>query len=278
MEKLIVKFNKSFLRLKYSSSIENNPHFLLSYLQNLESCNDIYLEIAEMEEIQEFCSFQVKTVSFLFDFQANITDSGWDYNEDFFKRHIKKVLSDQDLNSDHRIHNYDLYNNNSSHFYSIDSKEYRTLLKIYDLEPIDIKSFLLTKKIKTIEIIKDLIGRALIIPYISVKNAGFRDSIYFIIPNIKKKDLIKLKRIFSFFNYGFIYEIEGAYKISGQEGVNRFDEGLFIKIKLHKCIISNFVQHIDLLFEDLNINDYLLLINLIDGTQKIKKMKTTTQK
>lgn len=275
LENLKVKLSKSFLKFKFSSSIENNPHILLSYIQNLESYNDIYLEMAEMGDIQEFCSFQVKKVNFLFDFQTNITASGWDYNEDFFNRHIKEVLSNQELKPDHLINNYDLYNNNNSHFYSTDSQEYKDLLKIYDWEPIDIKSYLLTKKIKTIKIIKDLIGKRLIVPYISVKNVGFRDSIYFIVPNIKRKDLIKLKRIFSFFNYGFIYEIEGVYKISGQDGVNRFDEGLFIKLKLPKCIISRLLQLIDLLFEDLNIHNYVILINLINGSHILKKMKIT---
>jgi len=275
LEELRTKFGKSILKLKYSSSIENNPNFLLSYIQDLESYNDNYLEIAEMGDIQEFCYFQVKKVSFLFDFHTNITDNGWDYNEDFFNLHIKDVLSNQELKPYYLIKDYNLHNNNNSHFYKINSKEYQDLMKIYNWESIDIKSYLLTKKIKTIEIIKDLVGKGLILPYISIKNVGFRDSIYFIIPNIKKKDLIILKGIFSFFNYGFIYEIEGAYKILEQDRINQFNEGLFIKLKLPECKISGFVQLIDLLFEDLDIHNYVILVNLINGSHKIKKVKTT---
>ena len=277
LKKLKLILGNSFQKLRFSSSIEKTPSFLLSYVQKLESSDNIHSKIIEMDGIQDFCYFRVKRVCFLFDFQSNLTDEGWDYNKDYFHIHINKVLSNQILKSNNLIKDYHLYDENSSIYYDVISPEYLNLLKIYNWNPVDIKSFLLTKKTKTIQIIRDLISKDLIIPYISVKNVGFRDTLYFIIPNIKKQNILNLKRIFNFFNYGFIFEIEGDYKISGQDKINHFKDGLFIKLKLPNCQIGDFIQLIDLLFEDLNIRDYVILNNPINGSQLMKKMKTTTQ-
>ena len=96
--------------------------------------------------------------------------------------------------------------------------------------------------------------------------------IYIILPNVKLELNKTLLKIFSFFNYGFIYEIEGEYFIDGFPKQLKFENGLMIKLYLPKCELHEFMRIFDLLFDYLEIKDYLVLNDLVDGAELLKSI------
>ena len=79
-----------------------------------------------------------------------------------------------------------------------------------------------------------------------------------------------IKEIFSFFNVGFIYEMEGEYYIHGFEDVIKFENGVMIKLYFPDCQIDEFEKLFDLLFEYMEIDYYLILHDLIEGKNLLK--------
>ena len=149
---------------------------------------------------------------------------------------------------------------------------FKSLSNIYSWRSIAIKSFLRTKKATTVNHIINLLEKGLIFPYLSLKNLDLHDKVYIIIPNLKSELNNTLVKIFSFFNYAFIYETEGEYFIYGFEQEKKYQNGLMIKIYFPKCEISEFMRLFDLLFEYLEIKDYLILNDLVDGKNLIKSI------
>ena len=98
-----------------------------------------------------------------------------------------------------------------------------------------------------------------------MKNLGLYEKIYIIIPNTNKENIDKLVKIFNFFNFGFIYEIEGSYFIKGMEEEIGFNNGLFIKLYFPDIDLSSFFRLFDLLFQFLKIKKYLILNDMSDG-------------
>ncbi|MFX0104040.1 MAG: hypothetical protein ACFE75_00940, partial [Candidatus Hodarchaeota archaeon] len=120
--------------------------------------------------------------------------------------------------------------------------------------------------------ISDVLNRNLIFPYISLKNLDFQDKIYIILPNIKKELNKTIITIFNFFNYGFIYEIEGEFFIYESIDQIKFENGLMIKLYLPQCELDEFLKLFDLLFEYLEINNYIILTDLADGKNLLNRI------
>ena len=95
------------------------------------------------------------------------------------------------------------------------SKEFEELNKFYTYKTINIKSFLGRDSHHLIEPFHNLFSQKLIFPYIELKNLGFREKLYLFIPEISKLKQNLLVKIFSFFNYVFLYEIESEFYIKG---------------------------------------------------------------
>ena len=112
----------------------------------------------------------------------------------------------------------------------------------------------------------------LIFPYLNLKNLDLQEKIYIIIPSLKQELIGTIVKIFSFFNLAFIYEIKGEYFIHGFENEDKFQNGLMIKLYFPKCEISEFFQVFDLLFEYLEIENYIILNDLVDGKNLLKSI------
>ena len=159
---------------------------------------------------------------------------------------------------------------NKSNQFEPNTPEFKGLTQIYNWQSIDLKSYLGTKKYSIINNIVNLLKKKLIFPYLSLKNLDFQDKVVIILPNVKKELNETILKIFSFFNYGFIYEIEGEYYIRGFHNEIKFENGLMIKLYLPICKHHEFVQLFDLLFEYLGIRDYLIITDLSKGTNLLK--------
>jgi hypothetical protein len=157
-------------------------------------------------------------------------------------------------------------------YFDPDSPEYKSLIQIYNWKSIDIKSYLGTKNLSTRNHINSLLKKDLIFPYLSLKNLDLFDKASIIIPNLKQELNETIVKIFSFFNLAFIYEIKGEYFIHGFDQEVKYQNGLMIKLYFPKCEISEFLRVFDLLFEYLEIENYIILNDLVDGKNLLKSI------
>ena len=127
-----------------------------------------------------------------------------------------------------------------------------------------------SKNYTLIEKILKLIEDDIIYSYIKLKNLDFQEKLYIILPNVKKEFINIIIKIFNFFNYGFIYEIEGEFFIYGYPEEKKFENGLMIKLYLPLCELSDFQRVFDTLFQFLKIDKYLILNDMINGKNLIK--------
>jgi len=179
------------------------------------------------------------------------------------------------FNPDYRIQipdlkEFNIGDLNISNYLGLNSSEFKSLSQIYNWKPLDIKSYLTKRYFKINSSITELLKKGLISPYISLKNLDIVEDVTIILPNIKKELNETILKVFSFFNIGFIYEMEGEYYIHGFDEVVKFENGLMIKLYFPDCQFDEFDKLFDLLFEYMEIDYYLILHDLIDGKNLIK--------
>jgi hypothetical protein len=164
------------------------------------------------------------------------------------------------------------FEKNTTVIYGPNTPEYEALTQLYNWQSIDIKTYLGTRKYSTINKIIDLLKKDLIFPYLTLKNLGLHNQVYIILPKVSIAHNKILLKIFSFFNYGFIYEIEGEYFIYGFLKEVKYENGLMIELYLPQCELHEFIRIFDLLFEYLEIKDYMILNDLVDGSELLKSI------
>ena len=267
--------HNAFQSIKYPAQIDTSSPIFTSFLwpyrnPNVKSLN--WLRESK-KVIREYCLFFVKKIYFLFQFTTNIKPEEWDMNADKFKIHLQNVLFDPSYDTDiSKIKSVNIGELAISDYFSPESKEYEELTKIYNWKTLDIKSCLWrTNKSSTII---SLLEKNLIYPYLTLKNLGFLEEIYIILPKVKKENMNKLVKIFSFFNYGFIYEIEGEFFIKGfpENDPVKFENGLMIKLYLPECLVFEFERYFNSLFEYLKIKHHVFLENLIEGKELLNSI------
>jgi hypothetical protein len=89
---------------------------------------------------------------------------------------------------------------------------------------------------------------------------------------MKKEHIETILKIFSFFNIGYIYEIEGEYYIQGFTEEHKFENGMMIKLYLPDCQLDEFEILFDSIFEYLEIEHYVILNDLVDGKYLLKSI------
>ncbi len=265
----------TFQKINYPTSIDNSNSLFINYIMPYDSPQLSYIHwLARSKNIiREYCGFFIKKVYNIIQFDNNLTLEGWNYDKDRFKMHMQTIL----FNPKYQIENlfikeYEVGNKSISSYFGPESPEFESLSQIYNRQSIDIKSYLITKKVLTISHITSLLRKNLIFPYLSLKNLDLHNKVYIIVPNLKKEMIKSLVKVFSFFNLVHISEITGEYFIYGFDQEKRFPTGLMIKIYFPKCEISEFERLFDLLFEYLEVKDYLILNDLVDGNELIKSI------
>ncbi len=266
-------FNNTFQKIRYPAFIDNVQSLFVKMIFPHRNPNMAYINWLTKAKkiISEYCIFYVKKFYILFRFDKNLDPIGWDLDANSFKAYMQKVLFDPSFNrlipkvSEHNIGDLSI-----SNYYGPDSDFYQKLTDIYSTKPIDLKTFLGGLKRHVIEKIKDLLKNKLIYPYIKLKNLDFQDKIYIILPSVKKDQIETIVKVFSFFNYGFIYETEGEYFIKGFDDVIKFENGLMIKLYFPLAELSYFQKVFNQLFQFLGIDKYLILNDMIDGRNLIR--------
>ncbi len=271
-------FLNTFQQIKVPLSIDNPIPFLIKYIMPYNTPNDKYLHwlVKSKKIIQEYSLFSVKKIYILLHFDYNLTENGWEYDADKFKSHLENILFKPGYDAQiPKVSEYNISKQLTSPYYDPESEEYEALTQIYNRKSLNIKTHLGTRNYKVVNSIKNLLNKKLIFPYLSLKNLGFQDKLLIILPNIKSKSKDILLQIFSYFNYGFIYEIEGEFYIYGFDKEVKFEDGLMIKLYLPKSKFSMFYKFLEvfnLLFEYLEIPHHLFLYDLVDSKELIKSV------
>ncbi len=265
----------NFQFIKYPTNINNTNSFLIKYLFPIDNPNMKHLNWYTKTKriIREYCVFSIKKIYQILNFNYNIGSHGWNYDSNRFKIYMQNILFNPNYKPEFtKIRHFNIEKLSNQDIFGPNSDYFQALTDLYSLRSIDIKSYLGTRKHSIINSIKTLLNKNLIFPFISLKNFDFQDIIFIIIPNIKKELNSKIIKIFNFFNYGFINEIKGEYYIYGFNEEIKFENGIMIKLYLPQCELDEFLKLFDLLFEYLEVNQYIILTDLIKGKNLLKKI------
>lgn len=266
--------NNSFQSVSYPAQLDNSNSFLYRYIFPFRNPGiSTYLNwlTKSKKVIREYCLFFIKKFYQILHFNYNLSQDGWDLDPNRFKIYFQNIL----FNPDYDVQIPYLKEFNIGELDSFDnlgpsSSEFKALSQIYNWNSLDIKSYLTRRYFKIVSSMTGLLKKGLILPYISVKNLDLVEEITIILPNVKIELNEIIKKIFSFFNIGFIYEMEGEYYIHGFEDVIKFENGIMIKLYFPACQIDEFEKLFDLIFEYMEIEYYLILHDLIEGKDLIK--------
>ncbi len=266
--------NNSFQSISYPAQIDKSNSFLIQYISPYRNPGvSTYLNWLTKSKriVREYCLFFVKKMYQLFHFNYNLSSKGWDLDPNRFKIYFQNIL----FNPDYKIQLLDLKefnigNIDCSGYLGPESTEFKALSQIYSWKSLDIKTYATKQNFSIHASIIELLKKGLIQPFLSLKNLDVVEEITIILPDVKKEHNESILKIFSFFNIGFIYEMEGEYYIHGFDEVVKFENGIMIKLYFPDCQIDEFEKLFDLLFEHMEIDHYLILNDLIDGKNLIK--------
>ncbi|MFX1373742.1 MAG: hypothetical protein ACFFCE_17985 [Promethearchaeota archaeon] len=263
----------TFQSIKFSTVINDTNSLLIKYIFPYGKPNMKHLNwYAKTKHIiREYCLCSVKKIYQILNFNFNLSSNGWNYDSNRFKIYMQNILFNPNYKIEFfKIREFNLKKSSEQEFLGPNSIYFQSLTELFNRTSIDLKSFLGTRNYSFINNITTLQKKNLIFPYLSLKNLDFQDNIYIIIPNVKEELNSKIIKIFNFFNYGFIYEIEGEYYIYGFTEQIRFENGLIVKLYLPQCEVDEFLRLFDRLFEYLEINNYIVLIDLINGNNLLR--------
>ena len=265
----------NFKKVKYPAFIDNIQSLFITYFFPYRNPNMSYVNwlTKSKKNVSEYCIFFVKKFYPILNFNYNLSSHGWDLDPKSFKTYIQKIIFNSEFKIQiQSIKGKNIGNKEISHFIGANSESFLNLLEITGWKSTDLKSILGTKNYSLIDKILNLIKNDMIISYIKLKNLDFLEKIYIILPNVKTETNDLIIKIFNFFNYGYIYEIEGEFFIHGFHEEIRFENGLMIKLYLPLSELSEFQRTFDKLFQFLKINKYLILNDMVDGTTLIKNI------
>ena len=268
-------FTNSFQNIKYPASIEPDQAIYSEFIFPYRTPNKSYLNwlVKSKKIVSEYCLFYKKKFYEIINFNRNLTKEGWDYSSIRFKSYIQDVLFNPTYDPKiSGVREFDISKVSEYIIYGRDTQEFEALNQIYNRHSINIKSYLGTKKLETINYISDLLKKKLIFPYLSLKNLDFQEKVSIILPNVKNEFNEKIIKIFSFFNMCHMYEIEGELYIYGFEGIKPFENGFLIDIWFPKCEMDEFFKVFDLIFQYFKIKHYLILTDLVDGKHLLKSV------
>lgn len=265
----------TFLSFKHHLSIDRSNAFLIDFIWPYRNPNTALINwlTKSKKNIREYCLFFVKKIFQILHFNYNVVAQNWDLNPNRFRVYFQNILFNPDYEiQTPKIKEFNIGDLNISNYFTPESAEFEALSHIYNYKPLDIKSYLGTRKSSTVNQIIDLLEKRLIFPYISLKNLALIEKLYIILPNLKKEHNNTILKICSFFNIGFVYEIEGEYYIYGFEKEIKYENGLMIILYLPNCQLDEFIKLFDLIFQYLEIDHYVILNDMVNGKKLLKSI------
>jgi len=269
-----ILFTNTFLKVKRSASIDNSNSLFIKYLFPYDKPNASYINwLRGVNKLREYCLFYVKSISQIFHFNQNLSSNGWYLDPNNFKTHVQNILFDPNYKvQTSEVKYFNVGNSIISDYYKPDSSCFKALLHLYNWHSIDIKKKIYVNNKSIFNEIQALIKKKLIFPYITLKNLDFKEIINVIVLNPKRETINILKNIFQYFNFGFVYEIEGEYYIHGFNEKKKIYRGLMIKLYLPDCELAEFLRIFEYVFQYLKVEKYLILTDLVNGDSLIRSV------
>ncbi|MFW9969909.1 MAG: hypothetical protein ACFFDF_06885 [Candidatus Odinarchaeota archaeon] len=271
-------FLNTFQSITYPSIVDNTNSFLIKYIFPFRTPNMKHLSRYTKTEklVREYCLFSVRRIYHICNIDNSLNPTGWNYEFKRFQIHIQNVLFTPDYNPQiiTRLRTFDQRHFPRDDCLGPSSKSFQVLTELYSWKSLDVKSFLGSRQHFKISKFTHLLQENLIFPFVSLKNLDFQDKLHIILPNIEKTLNQTLVQIFSYFNYGVIYEIEGEFFIHGFNNSKeiKFENGLMIKIYFPQCELHEFINLIEKVFEYLHIDKYIMLSDLVSGKTLLKNI------
>jgi hypothetical protein len=265
----------SFQKIRCANSIDKSKLFLIKYIMPYNRPNKSYLNriVKSDKIIREYCLFTVKKLYVIIQFDRNLDSKGWSYSIEKFKSYLQNVLFNTNYKIQiPRINEFEIELKSITSYFHPNSSEFQDLSMIYGIKSSDIRSYIGSQKSNFTNATNKLLKKGLIFPYLKLKNLNLHNKILIILPNVKPEFNIKILKIFYYFNYGFIYKIQGEYFIQGLPKEIKFKNGFMIKLYLPMFKHHEFMKFFDLLFDFLEIKNYLILSDLVDGKEVLRSI------
>lgn len=264
----------TFQSVKYNLGFDDSRPFLIKYLFPFRNPNLAYVNrLAKTDKIvREYCAFAIKKVYQVLHADNSLPSDNWSVDFKKFKIYAQKVLFNPDY-SDPPLpgKEFDLHKTPTERVLGPETFEYLCLSEIYYRKSFDLlPPRILNRKI--IERVQQLLKKDLLFPFVKLKNLGLHEKLYIIVPEVNSEANEKLLTLFSYFNYCFIYEIEGETFISGLDEVIRFDNGLYVKLYLPNCNVGEIEQLFRQIFQILEIDHYVILENMVKNDEFLKSV------
>lgn len=269
-----ILFTNTFQKIRLIASINSSDSLFIKYLFPYNDPNTSYLNwLRSKNKIREYCLFNIKSMSQIFHFNYNLSSNGWHLDSNNFYNYIQNIL----FNPNYRVQtsdvkHFDIGDLIISDYYKPNSPYFKALLHVYNWHSIDIKKKINNPNNSIFDEIQVLIKNRLIFPYITPKNLDLKEIIHVILLNLKKDTIDTFKSIFQFFNFGYIYEIEGEYYIHGFDEKKEVYSGLMIKLYLPDCELAEFLRIFEYVFQYLKVEKYLIITDLVNGESLIKSV------
>ena len=264
----------SFQSVKYNLGFDASRPLLIKYLFPFRNPNMAYVNrIAKTEKIiREYCAFAVKKAYQVLHADNSLPSDNWSVDPKKFEIYAQNVLFNPDYSVEPSpIKKFDMWKIPTTRALGPETYEFKHLSEIYSRKSIDLYSPVFSNKRLT-ERVRELLEKGLLFPYLKLKNLGLYEKLYVIVPKVNSEANEKLLTLFRYFNYSFIYEIEGETFINGLDDVIRFNEGLFVKLYLPNCNVGQIEQLFRQIFQVLEIEHYVILENMVKNDEFLKSV------
>ncbi len=268
-------FNNIFQKVWHPLHPLDVQSLFIRYIFPFKNPNMAYINLLALHRkmISEYCMFFVKKMHVLCHFERSLGPKGWNIDAKNFRSFVRRNLHNSKLTmSDVVVKSYTLGNMDTSTYLSPNSQDFHDLKELYGCKGKDIKLILGTNRKNLSNTVLNLLKKKLIVPYLKLKNLNFMEKLVIILPDLFPEVTQKVIRAFSFFNYGFIYEIEGQYFIQGLDEEKKFQNGIMIKLYLPPLELSPFQTQFKELFHYLGIEKYLIINDLYEAKKLLQSV------
>ena len=229
--------------------------------------------LAKTEKIVgEYCMFAINKAYIVIHADNSLPSENWKVDSKKFEIYSQKVL----FNPEYSVPplpllKFDLGKIPTERALGPETYEFKRLSEIYSRKSLNPYPTSLSNK-KLTGYFQELLERGLLFPYLKLKNLGLYEKLYIILPKVSSEDKETLLTLFCYFNYCFIYEIEGESFINGLDEAIRFSEGLFVKLYLPNCTVGEIEQLFRQIFQVLEIERYVILENMVKNQEFLKSV------
>ena len=257
--------SNTFQSIKYYKLGKNITPVLIKYIYPHHDPNSSYLNwlFNTKRVIREYYLFYITKINLFLNIEAITSPSEKEYNVAEFKKRADEIIATPRTPpylNESIIKTFDCDTTSDFSRDNPNSKPFKSLLELYGRKSSDLSSILSIGDEKRYHL-ENLLPEGLIFPYLSFKSKETLRKIDIILFNEKLTNLALIRRIFTLFPHGHIFEIKGNYFNKVGPKTKNFNNGLLIKVQIPQDKIKGFIELFQFLFKQLHIQYYKILTN-----------------